>query len=427
MFSVVERAKWDAWNSVKHLSKTEAMQGYVDEIKNIIETMPQDKYVQKLTEILEPYEYITEKTHVNETGDSSHSDSESEILELNTQKKHAMGSSGDEFLLRLPQNGTRWNQWADLSIQSVNTNTNNTDYCENGTKPRIWNGDSVADSSPSCEENKNNASFVSEDEEDDFCDTSDSIADQHVFKNIKNQSAEQQIELSSANDNIYEQSNHVSQETYGNSKSELVEFESMLHRYGGEIPNTHASVPSNSYSANQASGQPNNFRQSRPGSSLSMGYNSRTGGGAGGGGYPPNENYTLSSINQDSNRQILLILLRLQQDTNNVITRLSYLEATVLSLQSNLQMNRIENSIQLNTNNPQQSQQHVKSSAFSQFNSNSSSVSNSDFFGLLFNFLKNIDWKTVGIAFIWPFVIRLAFYVMRKIRLVIQIKRKGRI
>ena len=64
-----------------------------------------------------------------------------------------------------------------------------------------------------------------------------------------------------------------------------------------------------------------------------MGYNSRMGGGAGGGGYPPNENYTLSSINQDSNRQILLILLRLQQDTNNVITRLSYLEATVLSLQ----------------------------------------------------------------------------------------------
>lgn len=38
-------------------------------------------------------------------------------------------------------------------------------------------------------------------------------------------------------------------------------------------------------------------------------------------------------MNQDTNRQILLILLRLQQDTNNVITRLSYLEATVLSLQ----------------------------------------------------------------------------------------------
>lgn len=160
---------------MKDMSKTEAMQGYVNEIKSIIETMPQDKYVQKLTEILEPYEYITERAHVNETGDSSHSDSESEILELNTQKKHdAMGSNGDsEFLLRLPQNSTTWNQWAALSIQTVNT-----DGCDNRSKAREWNGDSVADSSPSCGENKYNASFVSDDEEEDFCDTSDSIADQ---------------------------------------------------------------------------------------------------------------------------------------------------------------------------------------------------------------------------------------------------------
>lgn len=158
---------------MKDLSKTEAMQGYVDEIKNIIETMPQDKYVQKLTEILEPYEYMTEKARVNETGDSSHSDSEGEILEINTQKEHdAMGSNDDsEFLLRLPQNSTTWNQWAALS-------TVNTDGCESRSNAREWNGDSVADSSPSCEENKNNASFVSDDEEEDFCDTSDSIEDQ---------------------------------------------------------------------------------------------------------------------------------------------------------------------------------------------------------------------------------------------------------
>ena len=35
MFNVVERAKWDAWHSVRALSKTEAMQGYVDQIKNV--------------------------------------------------------------------------------------------------------------------------------------------------------------------------------------------------------------------------------------------------------------------------------------------------------------------------------------------------------------------------------------------------------
>ena len=38
-------------------------------------------------------------------------------------------------------------------------------------------------------------------------------------------------------------------------------------------------------------------------------------------------------LDADTNRQILLLLMRLQQDTNNVITRLSYLEATVMSIQ----------------------------------------------------------------------------------------------
>ena len=35
MFQLVERAKWDAWNSVRNLSKEEAMTAYVEEIKNV--------------------------------------------------------------------------------------------------------------------------------------------------------------------------------------------------------------------------------------------------------------------------------------------------------------------------------------------------------------------------------------------------------
>ena len=60
-----------------------------------------------------------------------------------------------------------------------------------------------------------------------------------------------------------------------------------------------------------------------------------TGMGGGNGGYPP-PNELFSNINylsNDTNRQILLLLMRLQQDTNNVLTRLSYLEATVMSIQ----------------------------------------------------------------------------------------------
>jgi hypothetical protein len=41
----------------------------------------------------------------------------------------------------------------------------------------------------------------------------------------------------------------------------------------------------------------------------------------------------MNYLSNDTNRQILLLLMRLQQDTNNVLTRLSYLEATVMSIQ----------------------------------------------------------------------------------------------
>ena len=163
------------------------------------------------------------------------------------------------------------------------------------------------------------------------------------------------------------------------------------------------------------------------GSSLSVNYGgSRSGGGgSGGGGYPPNENFTL--MHQDTNRQILLILLRLQQDTNNVITRLSYLEATVLSLQvkncfffilncifqlnvdlckSNLQMNRIENSIQYN---------NQKTSAFSPVN-NTRVTAESNLINNIYNFLRTIDWKTVAIGILWPFIIRLVFFVFRRLK-----------
>ena len=54
-----------------------------------------------------------------------------------------------------------------------------------------------------------------------------------------------------------------------------------------------------------------------------------SGGGNGGGGHP-----TLDLLHHhDTNRQILLILIKLQQDTNNVLRRLSYLESTVVTIQ----------------------------------------------------------------------------------------------
>lgn len=190
-------------------------------------------------------------------------------------------------------------------------------------------------------------------------------------------------------------------------------FNPIINKFGGEV-NTQPTGQSFGASSAQQGSQ---IRQSRPGSSLSASYgmsrmNPAGTGGAGGGNYPPTSLTSESFLAQDTNRQILLILVRLQQDTNSVLTRLNYLEANLMSLQNNLQGNRFENTI--NTNQGP--------SAFTLVNSpQSRAVSNGNRSGSMSfwrDLIKSIDWKTVTIAVLWPFIIRLVFFVIKKVRFV---------
>lgn len=136
-------------------------------------------------------------------------------------------------------------------------------------------------------------------------------------------------------------------------------------------------------------------------------------GGGNGGGHP-----TLDLLHHhDTNRQILLILIKLQQDTNNVLRRLSYLESTVVTIQNHLHMNRLETNFEMNNQG---------SSAFSLLSTNPGnytspnqlSANNHRRSSMWRHFFRNIDWRTVSIAIIWPLVIRLVFMFFRKVRLV---------
>ena len=185
------------------------------------------------------------------------------------------------------------------------------------------------------------------------------------------------------------------------------QFKAILDTYGGEV-NTPQQMGGNFNSSVQQNVQP---RQSRPGSGLSINYglggrssiNHGLGGGGGGGFPPPHPTSTDNfMMHNDTNRQILLILVRLQQDTNNVLTRLSYLEANI----HNIQMNRIESNM---NSNP---------SAFSVINSPRAS-NNRSALSFWCNLFRNVDWKTVSIAIIWPFIIKLVFYLMKKVKLVV--------
>jgi hypothetical protein len=52
---VVQKAKWEAWNSLGKLSKVDAMQHYVDELKKIVETMPHTAQVSEFLHLVGPF------------------------------------------------------------------------------------------------------------------------------------------------------------------------------------------------------------------------------------------------------------------------------------------------------------------------------------------------------------------------------------
>lgn len=412
IFNVVERAKWDAWNSVSNLTQSDAMSSYINEINKIIETMPDDKHIQNLKSKLD---LVKNPKNISEKDKKI----SSEQKDINSSLKHFKEDNeaidfkqnkSDFFELKLPTNKKSWNNWADEKNMSdwageKKPSFNGLDFHkikENGFSDNIEKKSNDQRSFINQETNfseKMPPGYCSE-EDEDFCDTSDFIQEENGGITNGKIPSEKNIEK------LFRPKPTTVDKSENNDK----DFLPVINKFGGETGKNQASL--NNYIIPDRPGHNSSFRQSRPGSSLSTGYRS----GNGAGGYPPNENFNLATLSQDTNRQILLILLRLQQDTNNVITRLSYLEATVLSLQNNLQMNRIENSIHLNNKG--------NVSAFRDFNSRSSIDSNS--FSLLFNFLRNVDWKTVVIALMWPLIIRLIFFILRKIKLVIKFKRMGK-
>ncbi|XP_062335263.1 acyl-CoA-binding domain-containing protein 5A isoform X1 [Osmerus eperlanus] len=66
----VGKAKWDAWSSLEDMSKEQAMKGYVDEMKLILEGMPITDEVEQLLQVMGPfYELVDEKKKLSQVSD----------------------------------------------------------------------------------------------------------------------------------------------------------------------------------------------------------------------------------------------------------------------------------------------------------------------------------------------------------------------
>ena len=81
---------------MRDLSKQEAMQGYIDEIKNIVETMPHNEFVNRLIKVIGPfYEFVdeNESERDEEDDDDAENDNESSnVVALNGQQLLEMSS-----------------------------------------------------------------------------------------------------------------------------------------------------------------------------------------------------------------------------------------------------------------------------------------------------------------------------------------------
>ncbi|XP_077752848.1 acyl-CoA-binding domain-containing protein 5 isoform X9 [Canis aureus] len=65
----IGRYKWDAWSSLGDMTKEEAMIAYVEEMKKILETMPMTEKVEELLHVIGPFYEIVEDKKCGRTSD----------------------------------------------------------------------------------------------------------------------------------------------------------------------------------------------------------------------------------------------------------------------------------------------------------------------------------------------------------------------
>lgn len=118
----IGRYKWDAWSSLGDMTKEEAMIAYVEEMKKILETMPMTEKVEELLHVIGPfYEIVEEKKSgkssdltsdlgnvltssnvktVNGKAESSDSGAESEEEETREEVKETEQSGDDKEMMK---------------------------------------------------------------------------------------------------------------------------------------------------------------------------------------------------------------------------------------------------------------------------------------------------------------------------------------
>jgi acyl-CoA-binding protein len=302
LFKVVERAKWDAWNSVKNLTKDQAMFNYIEEVKKIVETMPHNEHVQKLIEVIGPFfEYVDE----NERPDEEEEQDTEEDEEVATTTNNDL--NGSAYLIKSTTTMTEsYDNIGKNMFDSINNSNFDKLLPVNGKIDNL-NGNST-------KSNADAVQITASDDEEDYCDTSDYLSEHDLHnQSLKKNNGTNLNNDTSSHENIYTNNQIIKPKVVKNGykednklngindynqllllnnpsclqringKSNLLngdnsssELDILIHKLGGETIGGSGSI---SIPYQQSS----LIRSSRPNSSLSNTGYSR--GGSGGGGH----------------------------------------------------------------------------------------------------------------------------------------------
>jgi len=291
IFNYINRAKWDAWDKCRSMSKEAAMTAYIDEIRKILETMPQTNEVLKFTQLIGPfYEFVDDRT--GENGPVSLVKKKSHHTNSNRKKQSTLESLA---------NGTVEDDHDEQSLIHTNGPIQTVVSAGNGPAPS---------SSPS---SSSSSSISSSDVDEFYDDPSDRLPLNHNLPND---------DITSNNNN--DQNNEPL------STSNIPQTNHHPHVYGGQdgtnIPVHRSNRGGNHSNEFPGSSTHSPYHHHGPSDGVRHSFSSVASGS--GSGRHPNNNY-----NRETQRAILTALTKLQRDVNNILERLNRLETSSYFLQ----------------------------------------------------------------------------------------------
>ncbi|XP_033064751.1 acyl-CoA-binding domain-containing protein 5 isoform X7 [Trachypithecus francoisi] len=317
----IGRYKWDAWSSLGDMTKEEAMIAYVEEMKKIIETMPMTEKVEELLRVIGPFYEIVEDKKSGKSSDvtSVRLEKISKCLEdlgnvltstPNTKTVNGKAESSDSGAESEEEEAQEEVKGAEQSDNDIIG-----DHVEDVTGIQHLTSDS--DSEVYCDSMEQ---FGQEESSDSF--TSNNGPFQyylggHSSQPVENSGFHEDVQVPPGNGNI------------GNMQVVAVEGKGEV-KHGGEDGRNNSGAPHRE----KRGGESDEFSNVRRGRGhrmqhLSEGTKGRQVGSGGDGERWGSDRGSRGSLNE----QIALVLMRLQEDMQNVLQRLQKLE-TLTALQA---------------------------------------------------------------------------------------------